>query len=156
MRLEPILKAGAALVLADCPDRQTLFRRLAELLGGLDVDVDPDDVVAKLEERELAYSTATPEGVAFPHALIPDFEQTLVVPCLVKTPIPWKDGDDDGPSQTLVFVMIGAANRPWEHVRLLARLARIVRADQALDRIRGASSADELLELLIAEDRAHG
>jgi len=155
VRLEPILQPGLAIVMDRCRDRSTLFAEVERLLEARDAGVPAAAAVAKLEEREASFATATPEGVAFPHALLENTDKTIVIPCLIKDALDWAD-QSEKPPQDLVFVMIGSADRPWEHVRLLARLARIVRTPGAHDRLRAASNPNELLEALITEDRSHG
>jgi len=51
--------------------------------------------------------------------------------------------------------LVGPSERAWEHVRLLARLARVCTAPGALDRLRSADNADDLFNKLIAEDQRH-
>ena len=54
-----------------------------------------------------------------------------------------------------MLCIVGAEERPFGHVQLLARLARVVRHEDARDRILAATDAGALRDALITEDRAH-
>ena len=56
----------------------------------------------------------------------------------------------------LIFAIAGDANRPWEHVRLLARLSRITIDEASRRRLREARDDAALLAALQAEDARHG
>ena len=154
MRLEPILDPKSALVIRDPADRDAVLSALAhaaaeQLAGG-----SAATVLSALIEREEQTHTATAEGVAFPHAMLPNLERTILLVARVTPAVSF--GGTDLPAPDLVFCMIGSANKPWVHVRLLARLARVARAAGALERLREAETPEALLEALLEEDRAHG
>lgn len=152
MRLEHFLRPERTVVLGGVTTRDELLRRLAETAAS--AGVDAGEVETALREREGQASTSTPEGVAFPHALLDGVEETIVV--AARAPDGVAMGSADHPPSDIVFCMIGAASAPWDHVRLLARLARIARGAGALDRIRGASDDEALFQTLVSEDRSHG
>ena len=153
MHLEPVLRPELTRILIDCSDRESMLQDAAQLGASALEGVTPEQILGAIEEREKSYPTETPEGVAFPHCLLPSLGATLVVACLLKPGVRWSKSD--APLQDLVFVMIGNEDKPWEHVRILARLARIARGPGALDRIRSSQSDEELFEALVSEDRSH-
>lgn len=141
------------MVLDGLGDRAALFRAVAEAAAGRLSGEGPDRLFEVLEEREQRYPTSTPEGVAFPHAMIAEIEQTLLLPVLAKPAVSF--GVQGHPPSDVVFAIFGAESKPFQHVQLLARLARVVRTAGALDRLRSAGTGAELVERLIDEDRAH-
>jgi len=154
VRLEPILNPNSALIIRDPADRDAVLAALAEAAAARIAQADARAIQEALAQREAQTPTATPEGVAFPHAMIEGLERTVLLVARVEPAVTF--GGTDLPAPDLVFCMIGAAEKPWEHVRLLARLARVARTPGALDRLRAADSAEALLEALVEEDRAHG
>lgn len=154
MRVEPMLHPGAALVVEAARARDGVLSQLADIASRHTPGVAPDLLVAALIDREAKYPTGTPEGVAFPHALMPEITRSFVVPALLKPGVRWSV--QNHPPQDVVFAIFGSADTPWEHVRLLARLARIIRRDGGLSNLRGAADPDDLLSRLIEEDRLHG
>ena len=154
MRLEPILKPDLTLCVDDVADRDDLLHRLAKIASSQIPTQSVESIFHALEAREEQTPTATSEGVAFPHAMLDDVGETLLIVMKLTSGVSFTSSDL--PASDIIFCMIGSAGKPWAHVRLLARLARIARGVGALDRLRAATTADELFERLIEEDRAHG
>jgi PTS system nitrogen regulatory IIA component len=55
----------------------------------------------------------------------------------------------------LVFLLLSPSGAIAEHLRVLARLARIITAKETLAMLRSADGPEELFDLLIAEDARH-
>ena len=153
MHLEQFCKPELALILAGVQSRDAALERIAQAVAPLIPGVDADRLLASLIDRESKTPTSTPEGVAFPHALLPGLEQTIVVVATAKPAISF--GVKDHPDSDVLFAMFGPDERPWDHVRLLARIARVARGPGALARFRAATSPEALFEALLAEDRSH-
>ena len=153
MRLEEYLTPAHVLVIDDVDDRDALFERFAGIAASSIESVDEAMLTEALVAREEKSPTSTPERVAFPHAIIPEIDDTLLVVALLKKPIDF--GRSDHAASDLIFCFFGSSARPWDHLRLLARLSRVASAPGALERMRGATDASDLLERLIAEDRLH-
>jgi len=151
MRLDKLLIQDRILVLDACKDRDELFDRLIETVS--DLGVEPAALIESLLAREALGPTSTHEGVAFPHAIMDEITETALVVASVKGGTDFKV--PDYPLCDLVFCMFGNPVRPWEHVQLLARLARISRGVDALDRFRACDDASSLYAALVEEDRAH-
>ena len=153
MHLDEFLTSERALHLEGAVDRDEALRavvaRAVEAIPG----VGADDLLDAILSREGQTPTSTPEGVAFPHALLPGLERTVVVAALVPKGVDF--GVEGHPPSDLLFAMFGAEERPWAHIQLLARLSRIACGEGALDRLRRCSSGDELYEALMDEDRGH-
>lgn len=103
-------------------------------------------------ERLRRGGVATPEGIAFPHAVIAGVQRTVVGLALVPGGVKL---DSAQPASDLVFAIAGDAARPWEHVRLLARLSRIGVDEAARRRLRACLGDADLLTALLQEDARH-
>lgn len=159
MKLEPYIDASRVLLLREVGSRDDVLRRLAERaaagLGGQNAEgTGPDELLAALLKREEEMPTTTPEGVAFPHALLPGLSATVLAAAVLKPAV--RFGSAAQAPIDVVFAMVGPKETPWEHLRLLARLARISRREGALERLRAASDDADLHARLIEEDRADG
>ena len=153
MRLEEFCKPELALILNGVRSRDAALEVIANAVAPMIPGVDPERLLASLIDRESKTPTSTPEGVAFPHTLMPGLEQTIVVVATAKPAINF--GVKGHPGSDVLFAMFGPEERPWDHVRLLARIARVARGSGALERFRQATSSEALFEALIAEDRSH-
>jgi mannitol/fructose-specific phosphotransferase system IIA component (Ntr-type) len=136
----------------DTPTEATvLIRMLSEVMA------EPTGLAAPtleqaFSERLRRGGVATPEGVGFPHAVIAGVRRTCVG--LISLPSGVKL-DSNQPASDLVFAIAGDAARPWEHVRLLARLSRISVDESARRRLRSAPDGAALLTTLLQEDASH-
>lgn len=154
MRLEGYLHPDRTLLLRDLPDRDELLVQLARAGAPAIEGASEASLLDSLRSRESQMPTSTPEGVAFPHALLPGTPETVIVVARLAPGVAM--GAPDHPEADIVFCMFGNSEKPWDHVRLLARIARLVRAEGALERLRRAGSAEDLCSALVEEDRAHG
>ena len=128
-----------------------LIRMLSEVMAA-PTGLAAPTLEQAFSERLRRGGVATPEGVAFPHAVIGGVRRTCVGLLLVPSGVRL---DPAQPASDLVFAIAGDAARPWEHVRLLARLSRIAVDDSARRRLRAATSDAALLECLTQEDARH-
>lgn len=103
------------------------------------------EFTALFEAREEQLSTATPEGVAFPHALGPGIERTLAGVLTLAEPIRW---DDRNPPIRLVLATIGPRDTPHLHVLLLADMATMAANPLRREMLLAAPTDEALLELL--------
>jgi len=112
-----------------------------------------EEFVALFEAREQSLSTATPEGVAFPHALGSGIERSLAGALTLSEPVRW---DHRHPPTQLVLATIGPRDTPHLHVRLLAEMATMAADRTRREQLLAAPSDEALLELLrtFADDAA--
>lgn len=154
MKLAPYISSERVLIVEGVKERDEVLRLLASIAAGSLEGVDEAGLLAALIEREEEIPTSTDEGVAFPHALLPDLSDTVLVAAVLRPGVKFSEGKH--PPIDVVFMMVGPKDAPWVHLRLLARLARIARRKGALERLRGAADDAELHALLVEEDRADG
>jgi PTS system mannitol-specific IIA component len=107
--------------------------------------VAPAYVEAMLE-RERSVSTYIGEGVAIPHGTL-DSKETVARDALAVLSFP--DGVDWGGEDVRVCVAIAAAGDG--HVDILAALAEVLMDPGQAARLRAATDADEILNLLTME-----
>lgn len=152
MPIAPLLQPGSTLILPPGTTREGALRALAEQAATrMNPALSADRLEQLLLRREAQSPTAVPEGVAFPHAIDAEIRETCLVAAWSPTPINFLTPVP----VDLVFAMFGSSAEPWRHVRLLARLARIIRAPGALARLRAAGDAESFRLALLAEDHAH-
>ena len=124
-----------------------LARRLAEQSGG-----DYDDVYRAVVRREQELSTGIGFGVALPHGKSPTVSELSVVAGVAPEPVPY-DALDDKPVR-LFFMIVGPEGSAGQHVKVLSRIARLVRHDDVRERFLCARTPEEFQHaLLLAEER---
>ena len=124
-----------------------LARHLVERGGG-----DLAQVVAAVEERESVLSTGIGFGVAIPHARCAAVRELTVVGGVTAEPVPFDS--IDGEPVRLVFLIVGPEASAGLHVKILSRIARLVRRDTVRQQLVEAKTPDEFYHhLLDAEAR---
>lgn len=121
--------------------KDAVLRKAAELLssaGGGDASA----LEEALLKREELCSTGLGEGVAAPHVLLPGLSDTLMAFVRVKKKVDWKS--QDRKPVRLVFAMIGPAEDPTTHLRILSRLTRFLRSPKIRSAALSAESSEEL------------
>jgi len=140
-------------VLEAATSRDTLLMDLCHRIAEVEPNVSPDKLYTALIAREAQGSTATQEGVALPHAMLEDMERSFVATALVRHRL--RFGERTEPHVDLAFVLVGPEDSAWEHLRILARLARICHTSGALQHLRSAGDAEDLYSRLLEEDARH-
>jgi nitrogen PTS system EIIA component len=107
-------------------DRRGVLRELVRLVveagGG-----EEEDVFAAVEEREAVLSTGIGFGVAIPHGRAATARRLVLVAGVTETPVPFNA--IDGEPVRLVFLIVGPESAAGQHVKVLSRIARVVRRD---------------------------
>mgnify|MGYP002619976309 CR=1 FL=1 len=153
MHIESLISESRTLIIAGERTREGVLRRIARAASAALDGRSEDFLLGELVNRERRYPTCTPEGVAFPHAMLKGIERNVLVVASVRPGVDF--GVSGYAPVTLAFGLIGDESRPFEHVKILARLARIARAPRAIGRLTACTDAHALYEQVIAEDRSH-
>lgn len=125
-----------------------LTRHLVARSGG-----EYADVLEAVEERENVLSTGIGFGVAIPHARSSAVRDLSVVCGLSPVPVPYDSIDGD--PVRLFFLIVGPEAAAGEHVKVLSRIARLVRRDNLRQQLCEAGTADQFYSALLdAEARA--
>ena len=143
------------LVIFDLPQlaKGELMRSLAAEVAARLPNVDEALLLERLNEREEQQSTGIGHGLALPHAMLPGLERTIVVVGRASRGLDF--AALDAQPVDLFFLLLSPPEGTRDHLRVLARLARILDDEATLARLRTAADAAELFALLLAEDARH-
>jgi nitrogen PTS system EIIA component len=140
MEIRDFLSPDDALLKVRAPDKTRLLQDLAARAASA-LNLDPNLVAVELLKREALGSTGTGEGVAIPHARIPDLTRPFGILVRLKNPI---DFDAiDGKPVDIVFQLLLPQSQ-GDQLNALASVARKLRNPEALRRLRNAADAAEL------------
>ena len=104
---------------------------------------DREDALRRLVERENVMSTGIGGGIAIPHARTPDVAETMVSVGRSRVGVPFNAVD--GAPVNVVFLILGPPEASAEHVKVLARIARLVKKPEFLEQALQADTPDDLL-----------
>jgi PTS system nitrogen regulatory IIA component len=119
-----------------------LTRHLTERSGG-----DFAEVLGAVEEREAVLSTGIGFGVAIPHARSPHVRELSLVCGVSRAPVPFDS--IDGEPVRLFFLIVGPEASAGQHVKVLSRIARLVRRDNLREQLCEAKTPTEFYTLLL-------
>jgi nitrogen PTS system EIIA component len=127
-------------------DRQSaiaaLTRKLADLSGA-----GYDEVLDAVLERESVQSTGIGFGVAIPHGRSAAVRELAMVAGVSPGPVPF-DAIDGEPVR-LFFLIVGPEASAGLHVKILSRIARLVRRDTVRQQLLEATTADAFYNVIL-------
>lgn len=126
---------------------QELVAFLVERGGG-----DYTDALRAVEEREQVLSTGIGFGVAIPHGRTPAIPELSMVAGITRQPVPFDSVD--GEPVRLFFLIVGPESAAGQHVKVLSRIARLVRREPLRQRLMDATTPADFYQAL-AEAEAH-
>jgi PTS system nitrogen regulatory IIA component len=132
--------------------KRQLLQDLAEIAareGGQDVKVILDALI----QREKLGTTGVGEGIAIPHARIDGLPRLLGFFARLAKPVDF-DALDDQPVD-LVFLLLAPTEAGAEHLKALARIARILRDPVLCAQLRNARNVRQVHMLLTGRPESH-
>lgn len=152
--IEHLLPLEAIALPLGARTRSKVITQMTELAAGSGWLWDAKTFAEAVEAREMLQSTALDSGVALLHPRRPLtslLERSFLALGVTLTGIPF--GGSRG--TTDIFFLICSV-KDQAHLRILARLSRLIGDADLLAKIRASSDAPALRELLIERDRALG
>jgi mannitol/fructose-specific phosphotransferase system IIA component (Ntr-type) len=152
MRLSDFLRSDFVLLRLQSRDVDGIVEEIAGRAES--VGVGSGAVIAEsLLERERAHTTVMGSGLAIPHATVPGLAEPVIGVALGGEPITF--GPPDADPVRVFMVLLSPPGREREHVKLLARICRLMRHESFIDRLEAAADADAVVHIIEAIDAQH-
>ncbi|QDL90802.1 PTS IIA-like nitrogen regulatory protein PtsN [Paroceanicella profunda] len=103
-------------------------------------------VFAALLEREQLGPTGMGQGVAIPHARLEGLTKVVGVFAKLAKPVDYESVD--GQPVDLVFMLLAPEDAGADHLKALARVSRVMRAETVRDKLRSTEDASALYAIL--------
>ena len=130
-------------------DKNTVLRRMVESMP-LPTDVDPDFLHSVLLAREALGSTGIGDGIAIPHGKLTNLTEIISGFGLSKSGIEF-DSLDGKPAH-LFFLLIAPDNSVGTHLKMLARISRMLKNSSFRTKLMNATSQKEMYQIIAEED----
>jgi fructose-specific phosphotransferase system IIA component len=150
MRITDVLNATSVAVHQTLTTKNDALHFMVDMLsqrGGL---TDAEKVEALILERENIMSTGVGKGFAFPHAKTDAVAQPIGALITLDEPVEYQALDNK--PVNIIFMLLGQESAVGTHLRLLSRVSRLMNSDEFRERLLGASSAAEALEIIGEEE----
>jgi PTS system nitrogen regulatory IIA component len=110
-------------------------------------------IAEKLLEREKLHSTVMGSGLAIPHATVPGLTDPVIGVALAREPIVF--GPEDTDPVRVFVVLLSPPGRERDHVKILARICRLMRHENFLDKLEEAADDQGIIQVIEAIDAQH-
>lgn len=150
------LNEGCILLDQTADSQENLFDTLAGALiaaGRLTADTK-STLIRALLDRETLASTGIGGGIALPHAYVTGVKEGTVLFCRLRAPMEY--AASDGQPVRLLFLLTGATQHGSKHLKILAKLARLLRDGAVIKDLLAADSAQAVRDALGGVEKRHG
>ena len=146
MELADIVSQDAIVPCAKVASKRQLLQLLAEKASEL-TGIDTAVIFETLANREQLGSTGLGNGIAIPHGKIKGLAGVTAVFARLYQPIDF-DAVDDQPVD-LVVMLLAPEGAGADHLKALSRVARLLRAEGVVDRLRTTKDEAKLRDILV-------
>ena len=149
MKILDVLLKEAILSDLKANDKKGVLEELVTPVARI-ADINHDYLVKVLMERERLGSTGIGEGIGIPHGKVKGLESLVLGFGLSKKGV---DFDSmDGQPAHIFFLLLTPENSTGLHLKLLARISRILKNDPFKQRLLHATNRDEIYSIIEGEE----
>jgi len=150
LRIQDLLDRDLILMDMRAADKVGVIRELAGLLARHNRVHDADVLAQAVLDRESQGSTGIGEGIAIPHAKSQAISDIVIAFGRSKSGVDFQSLD--GKPAYLFFLLVTPEDRPGDHLKLLARISRIMRNTALREQLLRCTQPEELQKLILEED----
>ena len=134
----------------EATSKKRVIENLSRMLAANTSAASAEKIFQVLLERERLGSTGLGKGVAIPHARVPDLTHTVAAMLTLENPVEFEAADSK--PIDIAFGLLVPEDDTEHHLQHLSRLVTLFRDEDICSRIRQASSAEAIFELLLSID----
>jgi multiphosphoryl transfer protein len=143
----PLISADLIIVNSDATTKEEVIKQLSDRLYVAGRIARPQLLEEAIWKREDTYSTGFGYGFAVPHCKSDHLGAASVAIAKLSSPVEWNSLDGK-PVDVVILLAIRAENHAQEHMRIFAKLSRLVMRDEFRERIRQESDTAALAAFL--------
>jgi len=151
MELSKFLLPEAIVANAKAGSKKRVLQDAAQLAGRV-YNLPETKLLAALQARELLGPTGMGNGVAIPHARLPEIEQVCGVFMHLETAIDFSAVDRQ--PVDLVFVLFAPESAVTDHLKSLARVSRTLRNEATCQKLRSTNDPVAIHSILLENERS--
>ncbi len=150
MKITELLSPAAITVDMQASDKKSALVELTDAIVALSDDLDREEVLKVLHERERLGSTGIGDGVAIPHGKLKNIDSLLLSFGCSKAGV---DFDSmDGKPAHLFFLLLAPEESVGVHLKTLARISKLLKNPGVRNSLLSAVDADALFRIIAAEE----
>jgi PTS system nitrogen regulatory IIA component len=145
MELADILSEEAVIVCSGTKTKSEVLRKLSDCAAKV-TGQSAATIFEAVNEREQLGSTGLGNGIAIPHGKFAGIGSVTAVFARLITPIDFEAVDDQ--PVDIVMMLLAPMGAGADHLKALARVARLLRTDSVVAHLRATDDAGELYSIL--------
>ena len=149
MKILEVLQPGSILVDLQAQDKKGVIEELAMPIAKL-TGVNHEELVRVLLDRERLGSTGIGGGIGIPHGKLKGLDGLALGFGISRKGVDFESMD--GRPTKIFFLLVTSENSTGLHLKLLARISRILKNDPFKERLLEATDSDEVLRVIAEED----
>ena len=145
MELADILSEESVLVCTGVTSKRDVLQKLSDKVESL-TGHPAAEIFESLNDRESLGSTGLGNGIAVPHGKFAALKGVMAVFMKVTPPVDFESVDDQ--PVDIVMMLLAPMGAGADHLKALARVARILRTDSVADALRHTSDPARIYAIL--------
>ncbi len=145
MNVADLINQDSILINIESKSKKNILETISDNLANGDLG-QKDTIFDKLYEREKLGTTAFGEGIAIPHARIPNIKSPKILFMKLSEGIDFDAVDNK--KVDLIFSLIVPDTKDASHIEILSKVASLVDSKSLVQKIRDLSDKQKILDLL--------
>jgi PTS system nitrogen regulatory IIA component len=151
MKILDVLKKESITVDLKATDKKGVLEELVASVAGI-ANASPDEMVRVLLDRERLGSTGIGNGIGIPHGKLKGLDRLVLGFGISRKGVDF-ESMDNRPTY-LFFLLITPENSTGPHLKLLARISKILKSVPIREKLKNASDPDEIYDIIREADDA--
>ena len=151
MKLSEVLHANMVWPDLNARTKQDVLREISRRISENAKNMDESLINEVLWDREKLGSSGIEDGIAIPHAKVPKLENILLAFARSVDGVDF-DAHDSKPTH-FFFVLLAPAGATGMHLKVLAKISRLLKESKFRARLMEAQDSDEIYNIIIDEDK---
>ncbi len=151
MKILDVLQKEAVIVSLNSKDKKSVVEELAKPVARI-AGISHEELVRVLMERERLGSTGIGGGIGIPHGKIKGLLSLSMGFGLSRRGIDFESMD--GRPTYIFFLLVTPENSTGLHLKLLARISRILKNEPFKEKLLNAANSEDILSIIMEEDEA--
>jgi PTS system nitrogen regulatory IIA component len=152
MQLADILAEESVIFCTDVASKRDVLLRLSEHVAAKSGQ-PAEAIFEAIDSREALGSTGLGNGIAIPHGKLPGLQGVVAAFARIDKPVEF-DALDDQPVD-LVMMLLAPVGAGADHLKALAMVARLLRSESVVERLRQLRDPARLFAVLAAPVATH-
>ncbi len=153
MKIVEILSENVVIPELKGTTKQAVLHELAEHLAAAYPEIDANQLVEVLWERERLGSTAIGDGIAIPHGKLPGLRSVIAAFGRHRAGVDFQSLD--GNPTRIFFLLVAPEDSVGQHLKALARVSRLLKDASFRERLVSATGRHELYSCIREEDEKY-